>query len=77
MSLGTSQVRYCVFENVRIEKMQPLIKNNTQVATFNRFVEDYNQRCGRFRYSRGTLESVQRQASERDAVLAAEARRRL
>lgn len=77
LSLVTSQVRYCVFENVRIEKMQPLIMNNTQVARFNRFVEDYNQRCGRFRYARGTLENAQRQAAQRGAVLAAEARRRL
>ena len=77
LSLIASQVRYCVFEKVRIAKMQPLIKNKTQVVTFNRFAEDYNQRCRRFLYTPGTLGTVQRQAAERNAVLAAEARQRL
>ncbi|WP_242343595.1 MULTISPECIES: hypothetical protein [Anaeromyxobacter] len=77
LRLSTAEVRYCVFEDTRISKMEPLVLNNAQVAAFNRFVEDYNSRCGSFQYTRGTLESVRKQATERDAQLSAEARARL
>lgn len=77
LRLSAAEVRYCVFEEARISKMEPLVVNNTQVATFNRFVEDYNSRCGSFQYTQGTLEFVRKQARERAAQLSAEARTRL
>jgi hypothetical protein len=77
LRLSTAQVRYCVFESARIEKMQRLVTSNVDVANTNRFIEDYNRRCARYRYTTGTLEFVRRQAAQRDAELTAEARRRL
>lgn len=59
--LTYSQIRWCVYEKVRIEAMQPLISNNAQVDLFNGYVNEYNSRCGNYRYRRGSLESIQRE----------------
>ena len=75
-ALSINEVRYCVFESERIELMKPLASDNTRIGKFNEYVSDYNSRCGRFRYRRGTLEQVRREAAERASSLETEARLR-
>lgn len=76
-TLSGPELRYCVFENARLEHMKGMVANNSQIATFNRYVQDYNSRCSNFRYRRGTLEAMQREAAERSSALRAEATLRL
>lgn len=77
LKLSGAEVRYCVFEKVRLTKMRSLAKSNFQIDRFNDFVADYNARCGNFQYVPWTRDLAERQARERDAELAAEARAKL
>lgn len=77
LRLSSPEVRYCVFEDVRLSKMKPLVTNNARVSKFNEYVKDYNSRCGNYRYVEGVLDLCKRQAAERDGELETEARTRL
>jgi len=54
-------VRYCLHEDVRLDAMRPLAVSNDQVARFNGAIEDYNARCGRFRYWNEDKAAVERE----------------
>jgi len=61
--LGVAQIRYCKTEKVRIDAFENVINNayDHEVDRFNRIVNDYNSRCGEFRYRRGDVERVERE----------------
>jgi hypothetical protein len=74
LSLNNSQMRYCLAEDIRLEAMKPLVNSysETSVDGFNRFVNDYNQRCSQFKYRRGTLESIRSEVESRRSELEGE-----
>jgi plasmid maintenance system killer protein len=78
-ALSRDQIRYCLAESARIEAMEKIVNeyNQADVDTFNRYVNDYNSRCGSFRYRPGTLESVQREVDAIRQRLGQEGRARL
>jgi len=59
--LSVAQIRYCLAEKVRIDASETVISNYSQsdVDHFNSMVNDYNSRCGEFRYRRGSLKRAQ------------------
>jgi len=61
--LNVSQIRYCMTEKIRITAFESVINNSYEheVDRFNALVNDYNSRCGEFRYRRGDVERVQRE----------------
>jgi hypothetical protein len=73
--LDPSQLRYCAFEKVRLTAMQPIIENGGEqaVSQFNLRVDDYNSRCGSFRYQGGDLEAARSAASLATPQLTTEA----
>ena len=77
--LTRDQIRYCVAESVRIETMEKIVNeyDESDVDTFNGYVDDYNSRCGSFRYREGALESVQREVDAVRSALEQEGRTRL
>lgn len=58
--LGLAQIRYCVWEDIRIGAAKGVINEyvEAEIDRFNAMVADYNVRCGQFRYRAGSLESV-------------------
>ena len=78
-ALSRDQIRYCLAESTRIEAMEKIVNeyNQADVDTFNRYVNDYNSRCGSFRYRPGALESVQREVDAARSRLGQEGRARL
>ena len=76
--LSTAQIRYCLAEKIRIDAAESMINNyvDTDVDRFNAYVNDYNGRCGEFRYRRGALESAQRDVEPYRSQLQAEGRSR-
>lgn len=56
--LSVAEIRYCTAESIRIDGADPEVdaRSELEVSAFNRRVEDYNSRCGEFRYREGTLE---------------------
>lgn len=76
--LTAPQIRYCLAEDIRIESSKAAINNylDSDVNRFNGMVSDYNNRCGHFRYRKGTLESARSEVERYRADLQLEGRRR-
>lgn len=74
-SLTRNQIRYCVFQGVRLDYIRPMTTTNNQIDRFNSMVGDFNARCGNFRYTAGVLEAVEREVAGRRAALSADAQR--
>lgn len=69
--LTTPQVRYCVFENIRMDALSQVVNpyNHPQVDLYNTLINDYNSRCSNYRYRSGVLESVKKEAETRRFIL--------
>lgn len=59
-AFSRSQIRYCLSEEIRIEGARSALDQYRphEVDRFNRMVDDYNGRCGNFRYSSGSLDNL-------------------
>jgi hypothetical protein len=77
--LTAAQLRYCVSEKIRVEAANKALNVYVppDVDRFNAMVDDYNSRCGSFRYRRGALESTQADVERSRFILEAEGRARL
>lgn len=73
--LNRSQVRYCIFQGQRLEKIRALTDKNHQVKRFNGLIDDFNTRCSNYRYRSGVLGSIQREANEKSTEFQADAKR--
>ena len=75
--LNREQIRYCFSEDIRLDAMKTLINSysNVEVDRFNAMVADYNSRCARFKYRRGTLESVRSEVGSNRTLLEGEGRK--
>ena len=58
--LSVPEIRWCVREGIRIEAMRNIIDTNEGVDEFNRIVNNYNSRCGSYRYRRGAQQRAER-----------------
>ncbi|MBK9130415.1 MAG: peptidoglycan-binding protein [Gammaproteobacteria bacterium] len=76
--LSTAQIRYCLAEKIRLDAAEAVINNysDSDVDRFNGYVNDYNSRCGEFRYRQGALESARRDVDPYRSQLQAEGRNR-
>jgi len=57
---STSEIRWCLAEGIRIDAVRSFNETQADVADFNRWVDDYNSRCGSYRYRQGNLSSAKR-----------------
>ena len=76
--LSTAQIRYCLGEKIRLDAAETVLNNysDSDVDRFNGYVNDYNSRCGEFRYRQGALESARRDVDPYRNRLQAEGRSR-
>ena len=76
--LSTAQIRYCLAEKIRLDAAETVLNNynDSDVDRFNGYVNDYNSRCGEFRYRQGSLESARRDVEPYRSQLQAEGRSR-
>lgn len=76
--LSVPQIRYCLSEKIRVESMEHHLNRYSEVAVrgYNAAVDDYNSRCGNFRYRKGALEAAGRDIEPNRASLEVEGRRR-
>ena len=77
-TLGTTQLHYCLAEDIRIVAAEGVLNNYiaSDVDQFNAMVADYNNRCGQFRYQRGTLEGAKSEVEGYRSILESEGRGR-
>jgi tetratricopeptide (TPR) repeat protein len=74
LNASRANIRYCQFQDVRLEALRPLIVSQSDVAVFNGLVNDWNSRCARYRYSQSDMSAVQAEVRARRATLEAEGR---
>ena len=76
--LSTAQIRYCLAEKIRLDASETVLNNysDSDVDRFNAYVNDYNSRCGEFRYRQGSLESARRDVEPYRSELQVEGRGR-
>jgi hypothetical protein len=65
--LGRDEIRYCLSEAIRMGAIKEEVNrySETEIDHYNAIVQDYNSRCGQFRYRKGALDIVR---SEVEAV---------
>lgn len=73
--LSTAQVRYCVFEGVRLDHLRGLVTTNLDIDKFNSRIESFNARCSNFQYRPGVLQRLETEALTRSSALRSEAQR--
>jgi len=71
--LTVPEIRWCIRKGIRIEAMQDVINTLTQVGQFNRVVNDYNSRCGSYRYRQGSKLRAERDVEPYRNQITAEA----
>ncbi len=74
--LSMEEVRYCIFQGRRLSELRNQMTGlggNDLVGRYNDLVSDFNGRCRSFRYEKGVLEAVQREAVEKEGQLKADA----
>ena len=76
--LSVSQIRYCVSEDIRLGAANKALDNYSEpdVDRFNMMVDDFNSRCGEYRYRSGTLERAKSDIEPWRPVLEEEGRNR-
>ncbi|WP_414475829.1 peptidoglycan-binding protein [Microvirga sp. M2] len=74
-ALGASQIRYCLFQQVRLETIRTELSESQDVSRFNGMVDDWNARCSRYRYRESDMTAAQLSLSSKRSDLQAEGRR--
>jgi hypothetical protein len=75
MSFSEANVRYCEFQKARLQFIRPRISTNFQSDQFNRLVDDFNSRCGSYRYLPSVRSSIQVELAQKQSDLEAQAQR--
>ena len=69
--LNLPQLRWYFREKIRIETMRDLPTNNRAIGEFNAMVDNFNSRCGSFRYKQSVLAQAQKDIDAiRDQIVA-------
>ncbi|MCA1856430.1 hypothetical protein LE190_10930 [Massilia oculi] len=73
--LNMPEIRWCKRRQIELESVEGILDGERQkeVAAYNDIVEDYNSRCGNFRYRRGNVEQVDREFEPERARMKSEA----
>ncbi len=74
LTFSRSNIRYCRYQQERFKSIEADLRNNEEIAAFNRLVTDYNSRCGNFRYRESDLNAVTSEVTAKSAALASEGR---
>ena len=71
--LPVTEIRWCIRERIRIEAMRDVINTNAGIDKLNRFVDDYNSRCGSYRYRDSSHSQAKREVETYRSQIVAEA----
>lgn len=74
--LNINQIRYCQTEKIRIEAIKTIVNDNnhTEIVRFNNLVDDYNSRCGKYKYMNDDLQTVKRELELKISTIANQAK---
>lgn len=72
-TVSVSELRYCKRQKARLEAVQNEQMSSPQIDRFNAAIEDYNSRCGSFRYREADMNTVDRELANDQSNIRAEA----
>lgn len=72
-TVSVAELRYCKRQKARLEAVQSEQMSNPQIDRFNSAIEDYNSRCGSFRYRDSDMDTVNREMANDQTNIRAEA----
>ncbi len=75
MTLSEGQLRYCIFQQERLEYMRNLYLTNSEIGHFNKLVADWNARCSSYRFRPSIKEKIEAETAKISTKLQQEARR--
>ena len=79
--LTVAQLRYCLAENIRLDAGKAALEgaqsSDLSIDAFNRRIEDYNGRCGEFRYRESEMTSAKNAVDASRFTLEREGRERV
>jgi hypothetical protein len=67
--LSLPGLRWCAFENVRVEAMRTVVDTDTQRGVYNRALEAHNRKCVGITYDKSDMDKVQAELAARRALL--------
>jgi len=67
--LNRMELRYCRRQKVRLSSVQNDPVDNEQIARWNEAADDYNARCGRFRYDERDMAAIEAEIATRSFLL--------
>jgi peptidoglycan hydrolase-like protein with peptidoglycan-binding domain len=73
LALTRDNLRYCMFQQVRLEAIGP-VTDSSETEAYSALVSDWNQRCARFRYEAADREAVESEVKARRVSLEADGR---
>lgn len=73
-SLSQNELRWCRYQKQRIDGARSAVQgsNDAAVRRFNDLVEDYNSRCGQYRYFKSDLDKVDAEVAGKTSSLRSE-----
>ena len=71
--LSVPEISWCIREGIRIKAMRDVIDNNAGIDEFNQIVNDYNSRCGSYRYRQGSQSRAERDVEAYRSQIVSEA----
>lgn len=74
-TLSESQLRYCIYQQERLEYLRIQNMTNSEINRFNQLIADWNSRCSSYRYQPTTKARIEREAANKSTELQQEARR--
>jgi uncharacterized membrane protein (UPF0127 family) len=72
LSFTQANIRYCAFQDVRMEAARSLVSSEIDRAAFNALINDWNSRCSNYRYRPSDKSIVDAEVIGRRAALQAE-----
>jgi tetratricopeptide (TPR) repeat protein len=74
LSLSRSNIRYCSYQDIRLDSARVMIASEPQRMRFNAAVDDYNSRCGQYRYLQSDKNAVDAELPGKRVTLESEGR---
>jgi len=77
-TLNERQIAYCLAEKIRLDAAEGAINSNSDsdINRFNAMINDYNSRCGEYRYYQGALSRAKRDVEKHRPQLVKEGKAR-
>ena len=71
---SVSEIRWCLREGIRLKTMRDIVNSSRGITVFNTYVENYNRRCGNYRYRQSSMSVARRHIDEQRLEIILEAR---